>query len=192
MDGSDPDVLGEQRHHIVDLEGADHEEREIGGVREALLVKREHLLTIERIDALGGQRLRRVVIRRVDLLELLGEHLARRPAAVGDGRLELALEDVELLRVVAGCHEILIEELEARFEIRRRGASRNAVARQRDKRRGIRNLPREQLLEVPGFQATGARRSNVVRRQSGFLEVCPATPETRRPATSARTAPGRS
>ena len=37
----------EQRRDVVDRERADEEEREVRGVREALLVERQHLLRIE-------------------------------------------------------------------------------------------------------------------------------------------------
>ena len=42
------DILRQQRQRLVDLERADHEEREIGGVGEALPVERDHLLAVER------------------------------------------------------------------------------------------------------------------------------------------------
>ena len=48
-----------------------------------------HLFAIERREALRRQRLHGVVVRAVDQRHLFAEHLARRPAAVREHRIEL-------------------------------------------------------------------------------------------------------
>ena len=121
--GQRADVLGQQRDRLVHLEGAHHEEREVGGVLEPILVERDHLVAAERLDALGCQRLRGVVPGRVHLRDLLPEELAGRPAAVGDRRGQLLLQQRERLGVVARRGEILVEQLQRRFELCRRRAA---------------------------------------------------------------------
>ena len=165
------DILGDERQRLVHLERADHEEREIGRVREALAVEGQHLLAVEGGDPLGGQRPGRVVGRCVDLLDALAEDLARRPAAIRDRRRQLALQHLELLRIVAGGDEVLVEELEPGFEVGRRRATRDALVRQRDGRSHACPLPREHLLEVLGLQPRQARDAHVVGRQRRLLEV---------------------
>ena len=58
-------------------EPVDGSEREVRRVREALTVEREHLLAIERGEALAGQRLCGVVVRRIQLRHFFREHLSR-------------------------------------------------------------------------------------------------------------------
>jgi len=110
-------VLRDERQRVVQLEGADHEKCEVGRIREALAVKPQHLLAAQRGNAFGRQRLRRVVVRRVHLLHALAEHLSGRPPAIGHCGRQLPLEDVQLLRIVARSHEVLIEQLEPGLEI---------------------------------------------------------------------------
>ena len=111
------------------------------------------------------------MVRRVDLLETLAEHLAGRPPAIGHRSRQLALQDLELLGIVAGRDEVLVEELEPGLEIGRRRAAGNAVARQRNGRVGACQLPGQHLLEIQGLQAAEARGPHVVGRERRLLEV---------------------
>ena len=173
VEGSEPTYRASSGMAAVDLEGADHEEREVGGVGEPRAVERQHLRAVERRDALGGERVRRVVVRGVDLLDALAEHLAGAAAAVGDRGLELAFHERERLGVVAWRDDELIEELQRRFELRRGRRTVDAVRRRRDERRRGGQLAGEHALQVERFQARRHRKPNVARGQRRIDEVRP-------------------
>ena len=155
------DVARQQRQRLVDLERAGHEEREVGGVREALAVEGGHLRAIERLDPLGRERPRRAVPRGIHLGEAVSEDLLRRLLAVGDGRRQLACQQGERLRVVVGRGEVQVEQLQRRFELRGRRAAGNAMRRKRNVGRGRGQLAGQQPLQVERLEAADASQSDV-------------------------------
>ena len=184
VDGSEPTYRASSGMADVDLERPDHEEREIGRVGKTRAVEGQHLRPVERRDVLGGERLRRVVVRGVDLLEALAEDLAGAAAAVGDRGLELAFHQRERLGVVARRDHELIEELQRRFELRRGRRAVDAVCRAGDEWGRGGQLAGEHALEVERLQAARHRMPHVARGQRRIHEVRPRRRATRRPAST--------
>ncbi len=160
------DVPGEQRHRLVDRECADHEEREVGRVREAVAVEAQHLAGVERGKRLRRQRPRRVVVRGVDLLQPLAEHLAGTLSAIGDRGLELPLHELKGVRVVVGSGEDQVEQLQRRFEIGRRRRAVDALSRMREERRRGADLARQHLAEIERLDSAVAGEADVARRRT--------------------------
>ena len=99
--------------------------------------------------------------RGIHLREAVREDLLRRLLAVGDRRRQLACQQRERLRVVVRRGEVLVEQLQRRFELRGRRAAGNAVRREPDVGRGGGELAGQQPLQVERLEAANARQSDV-------------------------------
>ena len=128
------DVARDERERLFELEGTDHEEREVRSVREPLPIERRHRGAIELADPVEGQRPRRVVVHRVHGRELFTEERVRIAAAIGVRRFELALDQAEPIGVVARRREVQVQQLQPGLEVRRRARTRDALRREREER----------------------------------------------------------
>ncbi len=160
-----------KRRHLVHLECADEEEREIGGVGETLLVELHHLARVEARHVVELQRVRRVVIHRVDAAHAFREHRAGALRLIGQVCLEPLLEQRERCRILVWRGELEIGQLQRGLEVLRRARSADALRGARHRRRRVGYLPRQQFAEVGRREPTHSAQTHQRRRERRILVV---------------------
>ena len=143
------DVAREQRNHIVHLERADHEEREVGRVARSAPCRTPASWPRSSVPTRSTVNGRDVkwsdVLTAVSLSPKTAIGLSSRLATAA---VSCRFSSVEGLGIVAGLRELRIEQLQRGLELRRRGRAGDAVRRERDERRRVRELAGELLLQV--------------------------------------------